>query len=183
MMKHIFARILGLLVLGAFAIVVPEGAQAVTSTGSYYAEPSWDQKLPASTRFVVLSDWNSEAVLDRNTGLVWEKAPSSAIEHWNAARITCINKNVGGQKGWRLPSIPELASLVDPSVAAPGPTLSPGHPFTNIQISGYWSATSSAEFPSDVWLVEFVHGEVLALTNGTSGNSWCVRGGGPLTVY
>ena len=92
MMKHIFARILGLLVLGAFAIVVPEGAQAVTSTGSYYAEPSWDQKLPASTRFVVLSDWNSEAVLDRNTGLVWEKAPSSAIEHWNAARITCINK-------------------------------------------------------------------------------------------
>ena len=57
-------------------------AQAVTSAGPYYAEPSWDQKLQCDTqatcpRFIVLSNWNSEAVLDRETGLVWEQSPST----------------------------------------------------------------------------------------------------------
>ena len=36
-----------------------------TGTGPYYATPSWDQKLPSDTRFIVLTNWNSEAVLDR----------------------------------------------------------------------------------------------------------------------
>ena len=59
--------------LATFA-VTPAHAQT-TANGPYYAMPSWDQQLPASTRFIVLSNWNSEAVLDRETGLVWERAP------------------------------------------------------------------------------------------------------------
>src|SRR5262249_15328144 len=47
-------------------------ALGATANGPYYAEPSWDQMLPASTRFIVLSNFNSEAVLDRETGLVWQ---------------------------------------------------------------------------------------------------------------
>jgi hypothetical protein len=45
--------------------------------GSYYANPSWDQELPAAQRFIVLSNLNNEAVLDRETGLVWQRTPGS----------------------------------------------------------------------------------------------------------
>jgi len=81
--------------------------------------PNWDKALPATQRFVVLAAFNNDAIRDNNTGLVWEKSPRTATATWNGARFTCINKNVGGQKGWRLPSIPDLASLIDPSVAPP----------------------------------------------------------------
>ncbi|MCP9447024.1 MAG: DUF1566 domain-containing protein, partial [Nitrospira sp.] len=84
---------------------------------------------------------------------------------------------VGGQKGWRLPSIPELASLVDPSVLPPGPTLPPGHPFTGVQSAFYWSASTLADTPTNAWFVLFNLGDV-----GTGGKNlglrvWCVRGG------
>jgi hypothetical protein len=46
-----------------------------TAVGPYLATPARDQKLQCDSlatcpRFVVLSNWNSEAVLDRETGLV-----------------------------------------------------------------------------------------------------------------
>jgi hypothetical protein len=128
-------------------------AQAVSSNGSYYSEPAWNQKLPADKRFVVLLDWNSEAMLDRETGLVWEKTPTIAMASWGAARNRCANLTTGDRKGWRLPSMPELASLVDPLVGPPGPTLPPGHPFTTgttgVQSALYWSATVSVFFPAN----------------------------------
>ena len=142
-----------------------------------YAMPAWEQTLSGPTRFVVLSNFGGAAVLDRNTGLVWEKVPQTVAVTWNGARFTCINKNVGGQKGWRLPSIPELASLLDPSVTAPGPTLPSGHPFIGVQQAGYWSATTSAEDPSEAWFVYFRMGFVDSDSKTFSGQVWCVRGG------
>ena len=113
---------IGLLSLGLLAGVALTAslAQAGSGPGSYYAEPAWDQKLPAATRFDVLTDWNNEAVLDRETGLVWERSPQSVLVTWGNARGLCSNKAIGARKGWRLPALPELASLVDlsPSVGA-----------------------------------------------------------------
>ena len=136
----------------------------------------WDQALPAAQRFVVLAAFANAAVLDKNTGLVWEQAPAATIATWATATNTCINKNVGGQKGWRLPSIPELASLIDPTVTAPGPTLPAGHPFTNVQSAGYWSAATGAGLPSVAWLVDFGHGLVIFDGKTNSIYAWCVRG-------
>jgi hypothetical protein len=59
------------------ALCAAASAQTVAN-GPYYATPSWDQTLPAATRFVVLSNMNAEAVLDRETGLVWRKTPDPA---------------------------------------------------------------------------------------------------------
>ena len=36
---------------------------------------SWDKKIDGSARFKVLDAFNNEAVLDKETGLVWELAP------------------------------------------------------------------------------------------------------------
>jgi hypothetical protein len=64
-------------------------AQTTTAAGPYYATPSWDQKLPSSTRFIVLSNWNGDAVLDRETGLVWQKAPDTDQAPWETAVAFC----------------------------------------------------------------------------------------------
>ena len=135
--------------------------------------PNWDKNLPSASRFVVLAAFNNEAVRDNNTGLVWEKSPQTASGDWNFARGTCVNKNVGGQKAWRLPSFPELASLIDPSVAPPGPALSPGHPFLNVQSVNYWSATTYAE-PSDLSaFIVFFAGDVAVNFKTSSNQVWC----------
>jgi hypothetical protein len=76
-----------------------------------------DIALPATQRFVILPAFSNDAVLDKETDLVWEKSPQTTSARWTEARRMCSEKNVGGQKGWRLPSLEELQSLVDPSVA------------------------------------------------------------------
>jgi len=160
--------IVGLLSLGVLvtvALTVGPAQAQTTSVWPDYATPSWNQTL------------------DQNTGLVWEKSPQTVTATWNGARFTCINKNVGGQKGWRLPSIPELASLIDPSVVPPGPTLPSGHPFSDVQSAGYWSATTSAEDRSDAWFVYFGIGFVDSDSKTHTGHAWCVRGGTNADAY
>src|SRR5271169_1120634 len=70
-------RLVGLTILSTCMLVAGRAAAQVSQNGPYYANPSWDQQLPASTRFVVLTNWGSQAVLDRETGLVWELTPST----------------------------------------------------------------------------------------------------------
>jgi hypothetical protein len=137
----------------------------------------WDQVLPVAQRFVVLTAFNSDAVLDKETGLVWEKSPQTTAVSSSNARLTCANKAVGGRKGWRLPSLPELTSLVDPSVASPGPTLPLGHPFLAVQSANYWSGSAHAENPALIWGVGFGNGVALGLSKAFDQRAWCVRGG------
>lgn len=126
---------------------------------------------------MVLTNWNSEAVLDKETGLVWQRSPDPTWATWSAARIECTTRTTGNRKGWRLPSVHELGSLIHPSVA-PGPTLQPGHPFLNVQSARYWSATTDAVFPTNAWSVNFFSGDVNYFGDKTgSGQVWCVRGG------
>src|SRR4029453_14707469 len=68
-----------------------------------------DTNKPAGPRF---STAFPGAVLDKNTGLVWEQAPHATQQRtWNASTSYCLNKSVGGTFGWRLPSVIELKSV------------------------------------------------------------------------
>ena len=91
---------------------------------------SWDKKMnSAKERFRVLSAFNNEAVLDRETGLVWERSPMKQALLWPNARLVCAQKDIGGRGGWRLPAFNEnLTSLVDPAVAVSGVPRLPGGP-------------------------------------------------------
>jgi hypothetical protein len=137
---------------------------------------NWDKKLPSTSRFTILSAFGGAAVRDDETGLVWEKTLETKEVSWTDARAACADKDVGGRKGWRLPSISELASLVDPSMAT-GNTLPLGHPFTNVQLDVYWSATTVAGTPNSAWLVFFDTGKVLNGFKTITFHAWCVRGG------
>jgi hypothetical protein len=74
--------------------------------------------------------------------------------------------------------VPELASLVDPSVFLPGPTLPPGHPFLNVQSSyNHWSASTVTVDPTFAWYVSFYNGEVGHGLKLGAFYVWCVRSG------
>ena len=77
MMKHKLTTTLGLVFFMMSPLVTGRVAAQTVSAGPYLADAAWDQTLACSTpancpRFTVLSNMNSEAVLDRHTGLVWE---------------------------------------------------------------------------------------------------------------
>jgi hypothetical protein len=141
---------------------------------------SWSKKIPnAKERFIVLSAFSEEAVLDRETGLVWERSPSTGFRTWLEAMGDCYSRIVGDRLGWRLPSIEELASLVDPTQSSP-PFLPRGHPFTNVQSGGqlYWSSTSLFSTPPNAFAMRPFDGTVQVNIKGLrEGLVWCVRGG------
>jgi len=150
--------------------------------GPYYAMPSWDQKLACDTRtncprFLVLSNWNNDAVLDKETGLVWEKSPRIANTAWFDAQRLCNILKIGNRMGWRLPTIQESMSLMDPSVPPSGPTLPAGHPFSNVAGELYWSATTTADDSSFALVANFSNANITAYTKNTALRWWCVRGG------
>ena len=151
--------------------------------------PTWDKVLSAdnpadpcsSSRFKCVM--GGAAVRDNETGLVWEKEPSPTLQIWPNARGFCATKTVGGRKGWRLSSIEELASLIDPTVPSPGPMLPPGHPFLNVQQDAYWAATTDANISTNAWGGDFNNGSVNAFIKTFTLLVWCVRGDGPLAQY
>ena len=165
---------LGTIIVGALTL-------AAVANGPYYALPAWAQNLVCASmsncpRFIVLADWNSEAVLDRETGIVWERSPATTAEpNWGAARFECSFRSIGRRKSWRLPSVHELASLIDASVPFPTLKLPPGHPFTNVQL-GYISDTSDATNTNNAWRVSIQDGSISASDKQFGGFVWCVRG-------
>jgi len=123
-------------------------------------------------RFIVLSSYNDQAVYDKETGLVWEKSPTTAGLTLSGAHVRCNQLTLGNRKGWRLPTLQELASLVQPGQF--NPSLPPGNPFT-VQLASYWSATTSSL--GSVWFVNFSLGFTNLADSNTGNIPWCVRGG------
>ena len=170
-MKMNKCKIVGLLLAAFIGLVGFNELTFAAKKG--FVPPAWYQELPASERFQLVL--GNAAVLDKETGLVWEKSPDTTTRTWANAIAYAYGKNVGDRKGWRLPTVEELASLVDPTQS--NPALPSGHPFTNVQSSYYWSATTNASGTSNAWGVNFFEG------NGGNGDKsytfsvWCVRGG------
>lgn len=164
--------------------------------------PSWSKNLPAddgdpvtgcgSSRFeCVLEDVDGDgvpdAVLDKETGLVWERSPDNILSRsWEEAVNYCHVKSVGTRHGWRLPAIEELTSLLDN--IAPGESGLPiGHPFIvsfiapSLNPSRYWSNTTVALFTQTYAHELYFINQQTSLTTGLKANisdhyAWCVRG-------
>lgn len=137
---------------------------------------NWQQAHPAAQRFVILPDFNDEAVLDKDTSLIWELSPRPTLVTWNDARATCLTRSTGGKKGWRLPAPAEMRSLVGPAVDSPIPNIPPGHPFLNIQPTSYWTVVPEANQPSYARYVDAFLGNVLSFIKVYTYPVWCVRG-------
>ena len=145
--------------------------------------PSWSQKLLASdgtpcnsSRFRCVLD--DEAVLDLETGLVWERLPPGTQVPWQQAINSCANRELGGRKGWRLTTQPELNSLIDRTQS--NPALPSGHPFQSVQNASYWTATSVAtndgSGSTSAHQLALSSGNGFGLSKTTAIFTWCVRG-------
>jgi hypothetical protein len=168
--------------IGIVALLVLAPLAVAEDNGFDRAFPSWDKQINKPSRFKVLSQFGNAAVLDKETGLVWEQSPETAPnpttgQTWLSAQSSCNTRTVGGRLGWRLPTLQELASLVDPNNPGGDPDLPPGHPFSNVQSSHYWSATTLAGDSASAWDVNFNFGIVTAPAKTSTIHVWCVRGG------
>jgi hypothetical protein len=123
-------------------------------------------------------DETDDVVLDKETGLVWARDANSAAETkaWGDAILYCRHSvTLGNRKGWRLPTIEELTSLLDPSMS--GPALPSGHPFVNVQPELYWSNTSGESDSTTAWSCQMDGGQVIYFFKTDSQRVWPVRGG------
>jgi hypothetical protein len=187
----------------------PQGIQgpqgAVGPQGAPGQGSSWSAAITTpGERFTILESFNNEAVLDKETGLVWEQKPIApdprvinpspgAVKPWWSAVHYCTQKQVGGRYGWRLPTVQELSTLLDQSGDGFGRLLPSGHPFSNTATPGdplpygYWTATTfDTEIEGTVgvaWIVEFANPSsvlgpaTVAQKIFTLQRVWCVRGG------
>lgn len=154
----------------------PPGPPGPTMKTLDEVPPTWSQVLPASERFRLVM--NGAAVLDKETGLVWERQPLTIEFLWKDAYQFAFNNEAGGRLGWRIPTIEELASLVDRSVSGSA-KLPSGHPFTNVMPDYYWSSTTAVHDARYNYSVHFGHGLLGPVADNTAAmiRVWRVRGG------
>jgi hypothetical protein len=116
-------------------------------------------------------------VRDRVTGLVWEQPTNGVFAQaaFAAAAAHCAglsSVSYGGYDDWRVPSVIELASLVDYGVHDPAidEVAFPATP-----AGGFWTS-AAAVFPSDqAWEVDFQYGVVTTIQATLTVNVRCVR--------
>ena len=153
----------------AFIIVL-----LLSSTAFGGALPIWDKKISGPSRFKVLAPFGGAAVLDRETGLVWEKTGALVGNYRNSLRH-CALRNIGGRMGWRMPALEELLTLVDQTETTPA--VPAGAPFEGLIGVPFWTAN---EEEGDPTLVVTVSLDVFTLSGASktiARRVLCVRGG------
>lgn len=130
----------------------------------------------AKSRFKKLAD---NLIADSLTGLIWPQN-ANLTEFpltWPEALHFVNTMNAGNKFGyndWRLPNRRELRSLM--SYQTRKPALPAGHPFENIYLGWYWTATTAAINPQYAW---YVHMEGARMFYGRKDQyylAWPVRG-------
>jgi hypothetical protein len=183
------AGVLGLFVVASMVGVIeagpldPSGSPAPTMKTLDDIPGSWSRDLATtdgipngndagcnSSRFKCIFD--NRAVLDLETGLVWERTVSSSSPFvWVGSQCTFFQ--IEGEQGWRLPTLAELNSLVEET--ADPPWLPPGHPFTNVHPTDpYWTSTKDEDATARTMSFDGSAGAA-SLAMGQA-RSWCVRG-------
>ncbi len=170
-------------VVPILALAIGACAPSVVNNGELTSCPdAWSKQL-AQDRFVLVlpteGNPDGEAVLDRETCLVWELAPGDTKLDWDSAVEQCISKTVGSRMGWHLPTIEQLLSLIDRNATSGGPLLPAGHPFKNVVSGFYWVADNLPSDKSRAKTVEFNTGEVGDSNKTDKHHIWCARGGIP----
>ena len=155
----------------------PPGPVASTMKTLGDLPPSWHRTLSLgsgqcdSQRFPCVM--SGGAVLDNETGLVWQATVSSALVNWSTAVSNCTNAESGAHLGWRLPTAAELGSILIPGVGA---TAAP----VNLMAGPYWTSDRTATDATRMVTMDSSTGKVSSESLGASATTraWCVRGAG-----
>ncbi len=158
-------------VVGSVFLLAPGPAWAQIAPSAQWGEP-----INTPDRFVVLASYNNQAVYDQETGLVWEQSPDPTPRTWFQAGRACVDKVIGNRRGWRMPTIQEGASLIDPTQSTPA--LPAGHPFGVTNIGLTWAATTYDASKDAAFVLHLYNGATFLFFKTSESNAvWCVRGG------
>ena len=122
---------------------------------------------PVTVRF---TDNGDGTVTDKTTGLIWLKnANCFGSLTWDEAMTAaasladgqCSLTDGSAAGDWRLPERDALLALIDKRYTYPvlmsnavgKVQLMKGTPFSSVQSSPYWSATTNANYPDGAWIV------------------------------
>jgi hypothetical protein len=118
-------------------------------------------------RFVV----KDGLVTDQKTGLTWQQTPDPSSNTWDGAKTFCEGLPLAGG-GFRLPTAPELLSIVDRTLSAPAidSTVFPG-----VAYDDFWSSSPKVGSSDEAWSVNFGYGTPGGSTKTFTLRVRCVR--------
>ena len=125
-------------VRGSFVVIGVAAGVAVAASGRA-AAPSGRYQMTGST------------VLDTKTGLTWQQSVPATTYTQSGAASYCSSLG----SGWRLPTMKELVTIVDPTTANPSID---GTAFPNTLASYFWTSTPFAAASGYAWIVYFSYG-------------------------
>ena len=119
-----------------------------------------------------------QAVLDKETGLVWARnAQTLTPQSWFDAMLFARDTFLAERKGWRLPTVEEILTLID-ETAPVSPKLPVGHPFVNTTPPViYWTSTTGERDSSNAYYIDTLGNVYTGSKDGFSFHIWLVRGG------
>ncbi len=147
-------------------VTTESGAAGVTST----------IPQPLTIRFRFSKD--GATVLDSKSGLMWARNASvgGGQIRWDEAMIGVEGLEIGGYKGWRLPTKEELTEFLKSGGANPAEYFN-SMGFVNVPNpkSSYWTSSSYTERSDYAWIVALWDGSVSYDFKGCNYNLWPVR--------
>lgn len=111
-------------------------------------------------------------VRDVGTGLTWQRAVPDKKFPFGEAQAYCAQLTLGGKRGWRMPSLQELLTLIDEH-AATGPLVD-RTAFPNTPSEQFWTSSIFASSPVTSWYVFFNRGDGLYGMNTEKYRARCV---------
>lgn len=150
--------------------------KTVISRNNFYDSKNNPDGKGFSNQFYVQKKKDSNVVVDRATGLMWQQAGSGTYLNYASAkeRIRELNrKSHAGYKDWRLPTLEEAMSLMESNKNTKGLFIDPKFGSNQIWI---WTA-DQLKNKSWVWVVDFKYGECLRYNPGNGSYVRAVRSG------
>ena len=136
---------------------------------------SADANAPAGHYVVTAGNGTGNGtVYDTKSQLTWQQTAPATTYTSDDAKTYCASVGaILGSTGWRLPTLEELRTIVDPTQANPSidSTVFPSTPADR-----FWSSSPVAPAPSNAWAVFFDSGQAYSLDVSLTSYVRCVRG-------
>ena len=146
--------------------------------GSNTVWANWPMPNPASAGLPNPASYDTSTpgvVRDEVTGLLWQQIVDPGTYTWDQATAYCEGLMLAGHSDWRVPTRIELVSLVDYTVAPPGPTIDI-IAFPNTPSNLFWTSSAWASGnPGGWWYVNFVDGDASTIVGSFTSRVRCVR--------
>ncbi len=110
-------------------------------------------------------------VRDGATGRTWQMFPAPGEYTWADAQAYCQGLTLQSER-WRLPTIKELLTIVDPTSSDPAIDLAI---FPSTPAARFWSSTGRVATPDTYWTVRFDFGGSSTHYAGDPASVRCVR--------